>query len=374
MSEISHRERVELTLNHYDTDRVPMDFMGQASSLIDSAYFKLKKYLGIKGDIKPFREGSTANYYDVRILDMFDIDFRRVFLPLSSAGRPTYHDSQTYTCPWGITWRRSGIYVNAVRHPLKESNIDALEDYAWPIPNRLWCTNGLARIAHNLHRRTDYAIVARNPLTYGFLDRACLLRGTEEFMMDMLIHPEMAETIIRGILHVHLAVYEMFLKEVGPYVSIVETGDDLGGQDNLLISPKLYRKFIKPAQEKLNKLIKDIAPKARIFMHCDGAIFDIIPDLIEIGVDILNPVQPSVNGMDSRRLKENFGDKLTFHGGVEQSSLSGGEDAVFSEVRRRIDAFWSDGGYIFSTCNTIIDAPPSNIVAMFKAARSYSKP
>lgn len=373
MSELSHRERVYLTLEHQEPDRVPVDFLGHSSLLLDEAYFRLKEYLGIQGDIEPFREGSTANYYDERILEHFDIDFRRLFLPVTPAGRIVYKDMNRFVCPWGIIWRKQGAYIHPEKGPLEGLDKDQAKTYHYPNPERVWYAENLAEKAQWLYDHTDYALVARNPLTYGFLDRACRLRGMEQFMMDMVLNPEFAHHIIDNILNVHLRVYEMFLNAVGPYVHIVETGDDLGAQNNLLISPKTYREFIKPAEIKLNRVIKDLAPQARIFRHTDGAVLDIIPDMIETGVQILNPVQPSAAGMDSALLKAKFGEELTFHGGVDQKPQEGTEMDIREEVRKRINAFAPGGGYILSTCNHIMAAPAENIVAMFDEAFTYGR-
>jgi len=372
MSKLSHRERVALAFDHQEPDRVPIDFFGNASMMLDDAYFRLKDHLGIEGDIEPIRKGSTANYYDERILEVFDVDFRRLFLS-ASPGLLLYHNDGSYTDPWGITWRKSGIYVNVECSPLADLEIDGIAKYEWPDPSRMWNTDRLAEQAKSLYENTDYALVARNPVTYGFLDRGCVLRSTTQFMMDMVLNPELAQIIIDGILDVHLRTYEMFLSVVGPYVHMVETGDDLGAQDNLLISPAAYRQFIKPAQTKLNALIKEYAPQAKIFMHNDGALVKIIPDLIEAGVEILNPVQPSAKGMESENLKREFGNQIVFHGGVDQEPQEGTEEDIRAEVRRRIDAFAPGGGYILSTCNTIVNAPPENVVAMFDEARTYGR-
>lgn len=373
MSELTHRERVELSLKHQEPDRIPLDFLGHSSLLLDDAYFRLKDYLGIQGDIEPFRHGSTANYYDERILEYFSIDFRRLFLLVTPAGQMLYKDTNTFICPWGIIWRRHGIFIHAEKSPLEGLDKGEARNYQYPDAQRVWNNQGLAEKAQHLHENTDYALVARNPLTYGFLDRACRLRGIEQFMMDMVLDPEFAHMIIDNILNVHLQVYDLFLSAVGPFVQIVETGDDLGAQNNLLISPTTYREFIKPAEIKLNNLIKSLAPQAEIFRHTDGAVFDIIPDLIETGVTILNPVQPSAAGMDSKRLKASFGNQLTFHGGVDQKPQEGTEQDIRGEVRTRIDSFATGGGYILSTCNHIMAAPPENVVAMFDEALVYGQ-
>jgi uroporphyrinogen decarboxylase len=373
MSQLSHRERVQLAFDHQEPDRVPMDLMGNASMILDATYFKLRDYLGIKGDIAPIREGTTANYYDPRILERFDIDFRRLFLPTTPGDKFTYLDDGTFVGPWGIRWSKTGIYVNYVGAPLADATLDEVAAYEWPDPRDLWHTDGLAEQAKHLYETTDYALVARNPLTWGFLDRGSNLRGMEQFMIDLAMRPEIVHLIVQGTLEIYKQVYEMFLEAVGPYVTMIEYGDDLGAQNNLLISPASYREFIKPAQKELFDLIHDRAPGARIFMHSDGALRKIIPDLIEAGVDVLNPVQPSAKGMESEALKRDFGDRLVFHGAVDQKPQEGTEEEIRAEVRRRIDALAPGGGYVLAPCNVIVEPPVENIVAMFDEARTYGQ-
>jgi uroporphyrinogen decarboxylase len=372
MSELTHRERVLLAFDHQEPDRVPIDFMGNASMVLDDTYFRLRDYLGITGDIEPVREGTTANYYDERILEKFDIDFRRVFLP-TLPGMYRYHTDGTFTDPWGMVWRKSGIYVNCIHSPLADADIDQVANYAWPDPTQVWHTQGVQTRARHLYENTDYALVARNPITWGFVDLGCRMRGMEQFLMDLVINPDIAQLIIARSLAIFMQVYDMFLQAVGPFVHVVETADDLGTQNSLLISPTTYRQLIKPAQEKLNGLIKDRAQQARIFMHNDGAITKIIPDLIEIGVEILNPIQPSAKGMESEQLKQEYGDRLIFHGAVDQKPQEGTEGDIRAEVRRRIDALGPGGGYVLSTSNVIVDPPLENIVALFDEAREYGR-
>lgn len=373
MASLSHRERVMLAFDHQEPDRVPLDLMGNATMILDNAYFRLKDHLGIKGDIEPVRKGSTANYYDERILEYFDIDFRRLFLPSTPGEKFTYHSDGTFTGPWGILWSKTGIYVNYERAPLADADIDGVANYQWPDPHQLWQTEGLAERAKHMYETSDYALVARNPTTWGFLDRGSNLRGMDKFMMDLALNPEIVHLIVEGTLKVYLEIWDMFLQAVGPYVHMIEYGDDLGAQNNLLISPQSFREFIKPAQKKLFDLIKDRAPQARIFMHCDGALRPIIPDLIEVGVDVLNPSQPSAKGMESEGLKRDFGDQLVFHGTVEQEAQMGTEEDIRAEVRHRIDALAPGGGFVLSTCNVIVDPPVENIVAMFDEARTYGR-
>ena len=366
----THRERVLAAFRHEQPDRVPMDLMGNASMLLDEPYLLLRDHLGLS-PIPPVRAGQPASYYDERILEHFDIDFRRVFLPVHPQVDVVHHADGSFTDPWKIRYIREGPFVNSVENPLAGiSTLAELEEYRWPRPEEMFATDGLRDSAKRLCEETDYAIVARNPLTQGFLDRACYLMGMGDFFVTIRLYPDLAQAIFDGILEVYEGVYAMFLEAVGPYVQMVETADDLGTSGSLMVSPKMYRQHIKPAEAALCAAIRERAPDAFIFRHCDGSVAPLLDDFIETGTDILNPVQTSLPGMDAAELKHQFGDRLIFHGGVE--GYEGPRDAVVKEVRRLIDAFAPGGGYVFASCNHIIEAPPENVVAMFETARDYS--
>ena len=366
----THRERVLAAFRHEQPDRVPMDLMGNASMLLDEPYLLLRDHLGL-APIPPVRAGQPASYYDERILEHFDIDFRRVFLPVHPEVDVVHHADGSFTDPWKIRYIREGPFVNSVENPLAGiTTLAELEEYRWPRPQEMFASDGLRDAAKRLCEETDYAIVARNPLTQGFLDRACYLMGMGDFFVAIRLYPDLAQAIFDGILEVYRGVYAMFLEEVGPYVQMVETADDLGTSGSLMVSPKMYRQHIKPAEAALCAAIRERAPDAFIFRHCDGSVAPLLEDFIETGTDILNPVQTSLPGMDAAELKRQFGERLIFHGGVE--GYEGPRDAVVEEVRRLIDAFAPGGGYVFASCNHIIEAPPENVVAMFETARDYS--
>lgn len=370
MSSYIHRERVISALNHREPDRVPIDLMGQASMLFDKTYFQLRDYLGLS-PIDPIRSGTTANYYDERILEYLDVDFRRIFLKKKQSQSKIYDDG-SYIDEWGIEYRKTGLFYHIVNHPMKDfTTIDEVENYNWPKAQDLFTANGLKKKAKEMYEKTDYALVARNPVTTGFLDKASFLMGMSGFFMTMAVKPAMAHSIIDNLLRIHRDIYSLFLDEVGPYVQIVETGDDLGAQENLLISPEMYRKFIKPADRELFSLISKKAPDAKIFKHSDGAIFEIIPDLIEIGVDILNPVQTSARGMNAQGLKKAFGNEISFHGSLESMETS--QNNAVKELKERIDTLAPNGGFIVSTCNHLIDVAPENIIKVFNIAKEYGK-
>jgi len=370
MNTYTHRARVISAFNHKEPDRVPIDLMGQASMLFDKTYFKLRDYLGLS-PIEPIRSGTTSNYYDERILEYLDIDFRRIFLK-KKRSQKKIHDKGFYTDEWGIQYRKTGPYYHIVNHPMENfTTIDEVENYNWPKAQDLFTVDGLKRKAKDMYEKTDYALVARNPVTTGFLDKASFLMGMSGFFMSMAINPSLAHCIINNLLRIYKDIYSLFLDEVGPYVQMVETGDDLGTQENLLISPEMYREFIKPADKELFALIHKKAPNSKLFKHSDGAIFEIIPDLIEIGVSVLNPVQISARGMNAQRLKELFGNKISFHGSLENMEIS--LDSAVKELKERIDTLSPNGGFVVSTCNHLIDVAPESIITVFDTAKEYGK-
>jgi uroporphyrinogen decarboxylase len=373
MPSYSHRARVLAAFNHQEADRIPIDLMGNASMLLDSTYVRLRDHLGL-APIPPVRSGTTANYYDERILDLLGVDFRRIFLKKGPKNTITVLEDGTFVDFWGIGSQQSGLWVHVTISPLHgATTVEEIEAYDWPKPEEVYSTEGLAEEAKRLYEETDYALVARNPITYGFLDRACQILEMPEFLMAMVQRPLMAEAIIAHLVEIYKGIYGIFLDAVGPYVQMVEVGDDIGAQNNLLVSPKMYRKFIKPAEQALYSLIHEKAPQARLFRHTDGAIFDVIPDLIEVGVDVLNPVQTSSRGMEGERVKAAYGSQLTFHGTVEGVEGDVSVDDVVREVKQRIDVFAPGGGFVLSSCNSMIDVKPENILAMFETAREYGR-
>jgi uroporphyrinogen decarboxylase len=374
---LTHRERVIKALNHEEPDRVPIDLFFHAGMLTDPAYFALKQHLGIEGDIAPFRQGLGANYYDERILEVLDIDIRRVFFEPAQDLTPLNEEESQFVDAWGTVFVSGPGYVHPVGPPLVEiDTIEGLRDYPWPKPEQFGRLEGLKQQAERLFHETDYAIALRRPgIRGGLLDQGSNLRGMEQFMMDLALMPDYARTLMEILAEIYVAVYTMALKEVGPYVQIIEAQDDLGAQLQPLISPATWREVIKPSQKYIFDSIHRCAPQAKIVFHTDGNVYPLIPDLIEIGVDVLNPIQPSARQMDSFRLKEEFGDRLCFHGAMDvQTVLNQDEVTVREDVRTRIRALAPGGGFILAPCNHIQhDIPPENVVAMYAEARDFGR-
>jgi uroporphyrinogen decarboxylase len=374
---LTPRERVIKALNHEEPDRVPIDLFFHAGMLTDQAYFALKQHLGIQGDIQPFRKGLGANYYDERMLEALDIDFRRVFFEPESELTPLNEDESEFVDPWGTVFVSGPGYTHPHGPPLTEvDSIEALRDYPWPKPEQFGKVEGLKKQAEDLYNNTDYAVALRRPgIRGGLLDQGGNLRGMEQFMMDLALMPDYATAMMEILAEIYADVYELALKEVGPYIQIVEAQDDLGAQLQPLISPKTWREIIKPSQKYIFDRVHKVAPNAKIVFHTDGNVRQLIPDFIEIGIDVLNPIQPSARQMDSFELKKEFGDRMSFHGAMDvQTVLTRTVDDVRADVRTRIQALGPSGGYILAPCNHIQwDIPPENVVAMYAEAREFGQ-
>jgi len=377
MSEIlSSRERVQKALNHQESDRVPFGFGGAPSFLTDEAYFKLKKHLGISGSVIPFRIGHTCNIFDQRIVEKLDGDYRFVHLKLPQESVTKRIDKNTIIDEWGIKLQMINGYGVRVSEPLANAaDVSDIKKYRWPKSNEIGSVEGLREEAKDLFQNTDKFIVARAPITSSFMEIGGYLRGPENFLIDIISNKVLASALLDKLLEVQLELYDMFLTEVGPWVQEVEMAEDYGTNVGLFISPSLFREMIKPRRKQIIELIKNKAPQAKILHHSCGGVYEIIEDLIEIGVDILNPIQPLAKGMNSFKLKKEFGDRLCFDGGFDMiKAMPGSPDDVEKEVRRCMKELAPGGGYIFNTSNEIQrDTPPENVVLLSQLAKELGK-
>jgi uroporphyrinogen decarboxylase len=201
-----------------------------------------------------------------------------------------------------------------------------------------------------------------------------VLRGWEAFLMDLLVNRKLAHAILDRLLQAHLARFDRFAATVGREVDVILFEEDLGMQDRSMMAPSTFRQMIKPYMGQLLTHARDRCD-ALILLHTDGAVRDLIPDLIEMGVDAINPVQVSAKGMDARALKREFGRDIAFWGGGCDSQWTlphGSPQDVEDEVRRHIDALAPGGGYVFAPIHNILpDVPLDNVMALFRAARAY---
>lgn len=373
-SPMTARERVLAAFEHRAPDRTPLDFMGTAGGMAEGAYVALLNHLGLKGAGREFRRGESVRYYDERVLEALGVDFRRVWLRPPENWSPPPAEEGVAVDEWGMKRVRMGDITPFVNAPLQDASVHDLGAYPWPKPDDPGRVRGLAEEARSLRQRGNWAIAARAPL-HGMFDLAQRLRGVEQFLVDLLLDRRFAVGLVGRIKDVQLGFYNQLLDAVGPFVDMVETSDDFGTQAGLLISPALFREVFAPTRRELNELIRSKAPQARIFFHSDGAISKIIPDLIDIGVEVLNPVEPDVPGNDPCELKALFGSQLTFHGHLDvKGALGGSKEDVRAEVRRAIDGLSPGGGYILAPTNHLQqDVPPANLIETYRYAADYGR-
>ncbi|MGA2480687.1 MAG: uroporphyrinogen decarboxylase family protein [Spirochaetia bacterium] len=371
---MNRRERVMAAIELRQPDRVPLDLGSVGSLIVDPVHMQVRQLLGLKGPIAPYRSGSTTNYYDEEVLEALDIDFRHLWLASPDKPKSTKHPDGTVTDEWGITWSAEGSYPEIF--PLKGATDQQLAAYRWPVTPRTWDVSALRERARRLRKETDFAIVAKSVLSGGgILERCCYLRSIEDLFIDMSINKDAAHFIVDKVVEAEIAMWDLYLDAVGPYIDIVQRASDLGTQTGLFISPPLYREFLKPAEDKVYRHIRSRAPQVKTWFHSCGAIMELIDDFLDIGVQILNPVQPLATGMDSRELKRRYGKKLCFHGGIDlQKALPGTIDDVRKEVETRIRAMGECGGYILAPANHIQkDTPAENVVFLYRYAKEFGK-
>jgi uroporphyrinogen decarboxylase len=373
---MNHRERVLTALSHRNPDRIPIDFGGSHDTgIVVGAYGRLKTYLGIRGKTILANELDQLARIDEGILKRFDIDTRGLVPKTPKKWKGESLPDGSIRNIWGVTWRKAedGHYY-PYDSPLRgDPNASDFDRYQWPDPDDWGDLEEFKKEARILNEETDYAIVMYLP--GRLMSLGCYLRGFENWLMDLLANQALAEALMDRGLEVQLEIGGKLLAAVGNFVDIIHISDDLGTQKAPLISPELYRKLIKPRQRKLFDFIKD-RTDARILFHSDGCVYPFIPDFIEIGVDILNPVQVSAKDMDPKRLKREFGDQLCFWGGIDtQHTLPFGTPKdVKDEVRRRIEELGDKGGYVLTSVHNIQnEVPPENICAMFDTALEYGR-
>jgi uroporphyrinogen decarboxylase len=359
---------------HESPDRVPLSFGG----INTVAYRSLLDLLGFESeDLNPALSGSGGVVSgSEKVLRHFDIDVRSVGLA-QPHGFPVQLDPFSYRDEWGVTWRKSTPtmpHIN-VTGPLEEIDDPTPEHVAaipWPDPFDPARVQDLRARVLERRQDMDYGIVLSiGNASFALAQR---VRGFGPFLEDMLLYPDFATALLERITDVVSGFAAAALDEVGDEVDIVTFGDDMGTQLSTYMAPALYRSMVKPHHRRLVETIRS-RTDATVIMHSDGAIYDVLSDYIDCGIQGINPVQVSARGMDPSRLKRDFGNDLVFWGGIDtQQVLPFGSPAdVVAEVRARVDDLGRGGGLLLSPVHNIqAEVPPENILALFETARDMS--
>ena len=404
---VNSRQRVLAALRHEEPDKVPVDFGATTNTgIVYTAYKELRDYLGLPSRIpRVYDLMQMLAEVDQDVRELFQVDcigIERLNLRygLSNARWKTFTmpngeqievstdfspeiepDGALVIKRQGHSVARmpaNGYWFDATYFPLAEAKSPAdlkgvrLPD--WPDEE----LEVLHQTARQLYEETEYAIVGTHG--GGLFQNGHSLRGFEQWMLDLGGDPEMAEAVLDLMLDQNLRTMRAYLDAVGDYIQVVKVGDDLGTQTGPFMSLAMFRRLFKPRYREFYGYIKQRCPHLHIYLHSCGAVSQFIPDLIECGVDILNPVQISAAGMDPVRLKAEYGDRLTFWGGgidTQRTLPFGTTDEVRAEVKRLMDIFAPGGGFVWGTVHNIqAKVPAANIAAMFESVqenRAYSR-
>jgi len=379
------RERVWMSLEHKEPDRVPIDFAGTGvSTICFQAYDDLRRHLGLEA--RPFNPddlgggtwaGVVAPHADVYDRLRSDVQMVGMGDPDTWQLKVEYGEQfDTYVDDWGTRVYRpkGGHYFDYREFPIKEGTLEALNAWTrWPDPLEPGRWRGYRQRCLDA-RLTGRAITSFSVFGGGIFEQPARIMPMEEYLMGIVSDPRFADAILGKMYDIYYDATVRMLEEVGDILDVWVYWDDLSGQRGPMISPTWYKRYLMPLHRKLFDKVKSMT-RAKIFFHCCGAARPWIPYLVDVGVDILNPVQISAEGMDPFGLKRDFGKDIVFWGGAcnPQGALAfGTPDQVRDEVRRNIDALAPGGGFIFANVHNIQNlVPPENIAAMFDTCYEY---
>jgi uroporphyrinogen decarboxylase len=376
---MTSRQRVLKALNHEEADRIPIDLGGFQTGIHRQAYQDLIDHLGYDETPQILDPVQQIVAPSEKVLELFHVDVRYVTargpdsfqggIELNERDGRLWHDLED---EFGVVWSMPDdqmLYMDISHHPLADATLDDVADYPFPDggdPSRF---TGVREKALEIKNDTPYALSSG---ICGVTYEICwYMRGLEQWFIDMKQNPAMCEAIIDRTSQFWVDWMAGFLGEVGDLLDVIMIGDDLTGQHGPLFSPAFYRQVVRPRQQRVIDAIK-AHTQAKIWYHTCGNCVEYIPDLIEMGVDALNPVQISARGMDPEMLKKSFGREITFWGGAidTQHILPfATPEEVRAEVRKNIEIFKPGGGFVFNNVHNIqAGVPPENIVALFETA------
>ncbi|MDX1412957.1 MAG: uroporphyrinogen decarboxylase family protein [Candidatus Promineifilaceae bacterium] len=377
------RERALIALDHREPDRIPFDLGSvQVTGIHITAYRNLRHALGLpESETELCDTIQQLAMVEDDLVEFLGIDFRGLY-PLNSHnwGIEVMDEGEhwSYRDEWGITHhlpKGHGFYYSIVDVPLNkfDLSIEDIESFPWPDVGSSARIAGLRKQAQQ-YRSDGYAVVLKDSFA-GIFEFAQRIVGMQNLLMMMSMREEQVGYLFDKLLELKLEYWQTALTELGDVVDVVTYADDYGTQKSQLISPAMFRRQLKPRVKQVFDIQARLAPHAKRFFHSDGNIRPLIPDLIEMGVQILNPVQTTATNMDPLEIKREYGQDLAFWGGgvdTQGTLPRGTPHEVRDDVKRSIEALAAGGGYVFNTVHNIqADVPPENIIAMWEALQEY---
>jgi uroporphyrinogen decarboxylase len=374
---MTRRERVLAALEHREPDRVPMHM-----TITVNAYNNLKAYLGLDIDEEPKVGRWTGVPIHPQVADAFGLDIIRLPNPLAKGkNRPQLTDPEAafideWHCQWYKVARPGGsFYYEIVDPPLADATVDDLDDFPWPEPEDVM--EGAEEQFREIRENTDLAIMTK--IGGAVFELATYMRGMQQWYTDLALNPEFATALMARIAEIQAQRDINALKVVGQYIDILRlSGEDLGTQQRPLISLSMFRRLVRPHLEKVWDTAREALlaqnPRGKIMLHSCGSIRPFLADWVEMGLDVLDPIQVSARGMDTAEIKKEVGHQLAFHGAIDTQQVLpfGTPEDVRQEVRRRIKDLAPGGGYILAPVHNVQeDVPPENLVAMRDAVEEF---
>lgn len=379
---MTSRERVLMALNHQQPDRIPIDLGGFQTGIHKRAYKELLDYLGVDEEIPTLDQVQQLAIPSETILKKFHVDIRYVIvhgpdkfkgeIELNERNGRRWHDLKD---EFGVVWSMPDdqmLYMDISQHPLAQATIRDIEKYPFPNGGDPTRFTGVREKALSMRKNTPFALSSGiSGVTY---EMCWYMRGLEQWFADVLEDTALCEALLDRTSQYWVEWMEGFLGVVGDVLDIIMIGDDLTGQDGPIFAPKFYREIVRPRQRRVVDTIKKHS-KAKIWYHTCGDCSEYIPDLIDMGVDILNPVQINTRGMNPSDLKSKYGNDIVFWGGGidSQRILPFATPAQVREaVKKNVEIFKSGGGYVFNNVHNIQPGvPPQNIIAMYESAYEF---
>lgn len=385
---MNSRERVLTALNHKEPDRVPFDMGGTVVTGIQAkAYRRLREYLGLpEKEIIIVDILQQLAQVDGDVMERLEVDVQNVSPRSTASFKIDLKDTpdgryRFFYDEYHIGWRMpidGGMYYDMFDHPLSgDISAETVDAYTLPDPLDPARFAGLREASKKILEQEKRALVIGN-MSAGIFELYMWTRGFNDGYADWAGNPELSKKILGKYMNLQMAYWEkMFDVMNGIPIDVVQMADDLAGQNGLLISPISYRKQLKPFHKEMFDYIHS-KTEAKIFFHSCGSIRTLVPDLIEVGVDILNPVQVNAAKMDSADLKRDFGKDICFWGGGVDTQMAFDEShtpaEVRADVRKRLQDFMPGGGFIFNTIHNIQgNVPPENIMAMWDTVQEFGR-
>jgi len=368
---MTSRERVLTAVSLKEPDRVPINFSSIANAP-PYGYKKLCEYLGITDCPEPTSDHVDQDIDD-RFLKKLHVDIVRIKAGLRVTEALPHGIERDV---WGVKYKMGATYPFPVFYPLREpKTINEIDEYPhWPAPKDPELTKGLRKKAKEIREKTDYAICGHPGPGLNIFNTYATLRGFDLWLIDMKREPDFYKALADKITEIDLEICREVYNEIGDYIDIALYYDDLAGQDATFMSVEDYRKFVKPYQAKYIHEVKKMA-KAKIMLHSDGSIYTLMNDLIEIGADVIDSIQPRARDMEPERLKREFGNRVCFHSGIDRQRLMifGTVEEISEEIKGVIRALAPGGGYVFSLDHIHPETPPDRVYVAHETAYKFGK-